>query len=90
MMLSAGAFGCYNCSEKKKKKKRKELLKSCTKTNKRKTVNLSERTSTAKVGHYWSECDHQPLNELRSHTDDRERQFYRYNRVSAYMRYIIY
>ena len=23
MMLSAGAFGCYNCSKKKKKKKKK-------------------------------------------------------------------
>ena len=46
MMLSAGAFGCYNCSKKKgkkielgfynykysekKKKKKEELLKSCT------------------------------------------------------------
>ena len=32
MMLSVGAFGCYNCSEKKEKKE--ELLKCWTQTNK--------------------------------------------------------
>ena len=62
MMLSAGAFGFYNCSGKKKKelgcyncsaKKEEEYLKKLyIKKNIRKKVNLSERTSTANVGHY--------------------------------------
>ena len=72
MMLSACAFGFYNCSKKKKKKRKRKkgaFKKLYIKKNKRKKVNLSKRTSTANVGHYLSECDHQPLIELRSHTD---------------------
>ena len=58
MMLSAGAFGCYNCSQKKKEKKEKRkekkraFKKLYIKTNIQKKVNLSERTSTANVGNY--------------------------------------